>query len=369
MRTLQFLPPSPLGVAHAAPAAVGPLLELPARDARGRALQALRISVTDRCNFRCTYCMPRAVFNAHYRFLPPRTLLSFAEITHLVHAFLPLGVQKIRLTGGEPFLRKHLVRLVEMLSTLRTLAGRPLTLTMTTNASLLARYAVALKSAGLERVTVSLDALDPAIFARMSDAHFTPDAVLRGIDAAAQADLGPIKVNMVLRRGINDSQILPMVRRFRHSGHILRFIEYMDVGNTNAWNAKEVFSSQEVLTRINALYPLLPVQTTTRAEVAQRWQYADGAGEIGLISSVTHPFCEGCTRARLSPEGKLFLCLFAHQGHDLRALLRAGGSRVQLTQHVRDIWNARRDNYSAQRGRSPLPTRTAQKVEMSYIGG
>lgn len=341
----------------------------PARDLRARPLRDLRISVTDRCNFRCTYCMPREVFDASYTFMPHSALLSFEEITRLASVFTRLGVEKIRLTGGEPLLRKNIETLIAMLAQLRTPAGNPLDITLTTNGSMLARKALALKEAGLTRVTVSLDALDADMFAGMSDSKFTPADVLRGIDAAAQAGLAPVKVNMVVRRGLNDDQILPMATRFRHSGHVLRFIEYMDVGSTNGWNLSEVLPSQEVLARISEHFPLAPVQADVMGRVAESWKYLDGAGEIGVISSVTQAFCEGCTRARLSPEGKLFLCLFGHEGHDLREPLRAGETEEQLAQRLTGIWGARRDNYSEQRGQGVTPDDGGHKIEMSYIGG
>ncbi|CAB3717064.1 Molybdenum cofactor biosynthesis protein A [Achromobacter denitrificans] len=339
----------------------------PALDLRARPLRDLRISVTDRCNFRCTYCMPREVFDSSYTFMPHSALLSFEEISRLAGIFTRLGVEKIRLTGGEPLLRKHIENLVGMLAGLRTPQGRPLDLTLTTNGSVLARKAAELKRAGLTRVTVSLDALDPAMFQGMSDSGFTPDDVLRGIDAAAEAGLAPVKVNMVVRRGLNDGQILPMAERFRHTGHTLRFIEYMDVGNTNGWNLAEVVPSREVLDRIGAVHPIEPVVDGEMGRVAERWRYLDGGGEIGVISSVTHAFCGGCTRARLSPEGKLFLCLFAHEGHDLRAPLRDGASDDELARILSGIWAARGDNYSEQRGRNMADP--SRKIEMSYIGG
>ena len=342
-------------------------------DRRARPLRDLRISVTDRCNFRCTYCMPREVFDGQYTFMPHSSLLSFEEIARLAGVFARQGVEKIRLTGGEPLLRKNIETLVGLLAGLRTPHGRPLDLTLTTNGVLLARKARALKEAGLNRVTVSLDALDPALFARMSDSQFTPDDVLRGIDAAAEAGLAPVKINMVVRRGVNDDQIVSMARRFRHSGHVLRFIEYMDVGSTNGWNLTEVLPSADVLARIGSVWPLAPLQTDPMGRVAERWRYLDGGGEIGVISSVSHAFCEGCTRARLSPEGKLFLCLFATQGHDLREPLRGGASDDQLAARLAAIWGARADNYSERRAGQPSdsdPARPAsRKVEMSYIGG
>jgi cyclic pyranopterin phosphate synthase len=354
------------GLPAVAPGALPPAGQ-PALDLRARPLRDLRISVTDRCNFRCTYCMPREVFDSSYSFMPHSALLSFEEIARLANVFTRLGVEKLRLTGGEPLLRKHVENLVSQLAALRTPDGRPLDLTLTTNGSLLARKAGALRQAGLSRVTVSLDALDATMFQDMSDSGFTPDDVLRGVDAAAEAGLAPVKVNMVVRRGLNDCQILPMARRFRHSGHILRFIEYMDVGNTNGWNMAEVVPSSEVLARIGQEFPLEPVVADAMGRVAERWRYLDGGGEIGLISSVTQAFCGGCTRARLSPEGKLYLCLFAHDGHDLRAPLRDGASDDELAAIIAGIWTARGDNYSELRGRNMADP--SRKIEMSYIGG
>lgn len=339
----------------------------PLADVRGRPLRDLRISVTDRCNFRCNYCMPREVFDSSYAFMPHSALLSFEEITRLAGLFARLGTEKIRLTGGEPLLRKNIETLVAMLSELRTPQGRPLDITLTTNGVLLARKARALKDAGLSRVTVSLDALEAGLFARMSDSDFTPDDVLRGIDAAAQAGLAPIKINMVVRRGHNDGQILPMARRFRGTGHVLRFIEYMDVGNTNGWNLAEVMPTREVLARIGEAFPLQALADDTMGRVAERWRYRDGAGEIGVISSVSHAFCGGCTRARLSPEGKLFLCLFAGAGYDLREPLRGGADDARLADLVAGIWSQRDDNYSERRALG-VPD-AGGKIEMSYIGG
>lgn len=341
----------------------------PARDARARPLRDLRISVTDRCNFRCTYCMPRDAFDSNHVFLPHAQLLSFEEMARTAAVFVRLGVRKIRLTGGEPLLRKNIETLVGLLAALRTPEGDPVELTLTTNGSLLARKARALKEAGLSRVTVSMDALDPALFARMSDTDFPVADVLRGIDAAAAAGLAPVKVNMVVRRGVNDGQILPMARHFRGSGHILRFIEYMDVGSTNGWNMAEVLPSADVIARIAEHFPLAPLQTDPMGRVAERWTYADGAGEIGVISSVTQAFCEGCTRARLSPEGRLFLCLFASRGHDLRALIRGGADDDQLAAAVAGIWAARDDHYSERRLADTPDVLRDPKVEMSYIGG
>lgn len=342
----------------------------PARDTFARPLRDLRISVTDRCNFRCTYCMPREVFDGNYAFMPQSSLLSFEEITRVARLGAQLGVEKIRLTGGEPLLRKNIEDLIGMLAELRTLDGRPLEITLTTNGTLLEKKAQALKQAGLTRVTVSLDALDVDMFARLSDSKFTPSDVLRGIDAAAQAGLAPVKVNMVVRSGLNDSQIVPMAKQFRHSGHILRFIEYMDVGTTNGWNLQEVVPSEDVLQRIASIYPLHPVEEAEMGRVAERWAYDDGGGEIGVISSVTHAFCGGCTRARLSPEGKIFLCLFASQGHDLRTLLRSGADDDHVLRTITGIWGQRDDRYSVLRAQGvPVVPQGEHKIEMSYIGG
>jgi cyclic pyranopterin phosphate synthase len=343
-------------------------------DALGRPLRDLRISVTDRCNFRCSYCMPKEVFDKNYNFLPHASLLSFEEITRVARVFAAHGVHKIRLTGGEPLLRKNLEILVGMLSELRTPDGMPLDLTLTTNGSLLARKAIALKQAGLKRVTVSLDALDDTIFRRMNDADFPVAAVLEGIEAAERAGLGPIKVNMVVKRGTNDDQILPMARHFKGSRVVLRFIEYMDVGATNGWRMDEVLPSAEVVRRIAAEYPLAQLAATSAGETAQRWRYVDGGpnpgGEIGVISSVTQAFCHDCNRARLSTEGKLFLCLFANHGHDLRALLRGDFSEIQIAAAIGLIWNARDDRYSELRGSlTHAPAEPGRRVEMHYIGG
>ncbi|NYT62424.1 GTP 3',8-cyclase MoaA [Alcaligenaceae bacterium] len=343
-----------------------PVAGEPLLDARRRPLHDLRISVTDRCNFRCTYCMPREIFGSNYQFMPHSDLLSFEEIVRVARVATGLGVKKIRLTGGEPLLRKNIETLIAMLVRLSTPDGQPLEVTLTTNGTLLAKKAQALKDAGLNRVTVSLDALDDRMFERMSDSRISVSTVLRGIDEAARVGLAPVKVNMVVRKGLNDGQILPMASRFRHSGHILRFIEFMDVGSTNGWNLQEVLSGTEILDRIGAAFPLEPVQAGYRGEVASRWRYADNAGEIGIITSVSQPFCGDCSRARLSPEGKLFLCLFASRGHDLRTLIRAGGSDADLAGLFAGIWSQRNDHYSEIRGRE---TAKQQKIEMSYIGG
>ena len=352
--------------------AIPAILEAPSGllgDTRGRPLHDLRISVTDRCNFRCVYCMPKEVFDKDYAFLPQTSLLSFEEITRLARLFAAHGVEKIRLTGGEPLLRKHLERLIEMLAEITTPDGRPLDLTLTTNGSLLARKAQSLKDAGLKRVTVSLDALDETIFQRMNDVDFPVAEVLRGLDAAHRAGLGPIKVNMVVKAGANDDQILPMARHFKDSPFILRFIEYMDVGASNGWKMDEVVASAEVARRINEHMPMAPVAANYAGETAQRWRYLDGGGEVGMISSVTHAFCGDCSRARLSTEGKLYTCLFATSGHDLRALLRSGRSDEEISSAVAHLWRQRSDRYSEQRTIDTAGLRQARRVEMSYIGG
>jgi len=338
-------------------------------DRLARPLRDLRISVTDRCNFRCGYCMPKEIFDKHYPFLPHSSLLSFEEITRVARLFVAHGVHKLRLTGGEPLLRKDLGVLVGMLAGLPTVDGSPLDLTLTTNGSILARKAQALKDAGLKRVTVSLDALDDAIFRRMNDADFPVSEVLHGIEAAERAGLGPIKVNMVVKRGTNDGQIVAMARHFKGTPVVLRFIEYMDVGATNGWRMDEVMPSAEVVARIHDVFALEAVAPTVAGETAERWRYRDGSGEIGVISSVTQAFCHDCNRARLSTEGKLFLCLFASHGHDLRALLRGGYSDAQIAAAIGHVWQRRDDRYSELRGAAePVPA-GERRVEMHYIGG
>ncbi|MFS8934148.1 GTP 3',8-cyclase MoaA [Cupriavidus taiwanensis] len=339
-------------------------------DRRGRPLHDLRISVTDRCNFRCVYCMPKEVFDKDYTFLPHSELLSFEEIERTARLFVAHGVEKIRLTGGEPLLRKNIEHLVEMLAKIETVSGKPLDLTLTTNASLLARKARALRDAGLTRVSVSLDAIDDATFRRMNDVDFAVADVLHGIETAQAVGLAPIKVNMVVKRGTNDQEIVPMARHFRHSGIILRFIEFMDVGASNHWQMDEVLPSAEVVKRIDAEFPLEPVQANYSGETAERWRYRDGAGEIGVISSVTHAFCGDCSRIRLSTEGRLYLCLFATEGFDLRALLRGGYSDLEISNAIAQVWQGRTDNYSEQRSDPAVRAKRAErKIEMSYIGG
>ena len=352
-------------------------------DSLGRTLHDLRISVTDRCNFRCSYCMPKEVFDKDYRFLPQTALLSFEEMLRIARIFVACGVRKIRLTGGEPLLRRHLEHLVAMLADLRTPDGDPLDLTLTTNGSLLARKAAALRQAGLRRVTVSLDAMDDRIFRAMNDVDFPVADVLAGIDAAVAAGLGPVKVNMVVKRGTNENEIVPMARHFRerHGGQVvLRFIEYMDVGATNGWRMDQVLPSAEVRARLHAAFPLVPLDAAQPGETAERWAYADGRGEVGFISSVTQAFCGDCNRARLSTEGQLYLCLFAERGHDLRALLRGAHpsgrpwSDAEIAAAIGLIWQRRDDRYSQLRASRPAETDTPEsggrrRIEMSYIGG
>jgi len=346
-------------------------------DSRGRPLRDLRISVTDRCNFRCSYCMPKEIFDKDYPYLPHASLLSFEEITRLTQFFVAHGVQKIRLTGGEPLLRKNIEILIEQLAALRTPEGKPLDLTLTTNGSLLARKAKSLKAAGLQRVTVSLDGLDDATFRSMNDVDFPVADVLEGIAAAQDAGLGPIKVNMVVKRGTNDHEIVPMARHFRGTGVVLRFIEYMDVGATNGWRMNDVMPSADVIAALQSAFPLRALEASAPGETAQRWGYVgpDGlhdpsAGEVGVISSVTQAFCGDCNRARLSTEGRLYLCLFANQGYDLRGLLRNDSSDADIASAIGHIWNARSDRYSELRGAlQPDDGNGPRRVEMSYIGG
>ena len=339
------------------------LLPMLPRDTRGRPLHDLRISVTDRCNFRCVYCMPRAVFGRDHAFLPRAELLTFDEIARLVAIFTRLGVEKVRLTGGEPLVRRELPTLVGMLAAIPGVND----LTLTTNGVLLPDHALPLREAGLHRVTISLDADDDVTFMRMNDAGVPVASVLAGIEAAEAAGLGPIKLNMVVKRGWNEHAVLPMARRFRGTGRILRFIEYMDVGHSNGWRLDEVITADEILSAITAEFPLEPMPPTKQGEVAERYRYTDGAGEIGIIASVSRPFCGDCDRARLSADGQLYTCLFATAGHDLRALVRgSGASDAHLEATVRDIWEARDDRYSEIRS---AETVALPKVEMSYIGG
>ena len=330
-------------------------------DTLNRPLRDLRISVTDRCNFRCIYCMPKEIFGSDYQFLERSQILTFEEIARLARIFVGHGVRKIRLTGGEPLVRRDLHQLVAMLAPIPDLD-----LTLTTNGSLLARQAQALKDAGLKRVSVSLDSLDDAIFQAMNDVDFPVQKVLEGMDAAAAVGLGPIKVNMVVKRGLNESSILPMARFFREKGYILRFIEYMDVGHTNGWRMDDVVPAAEIVKMINAEMPLESLDPNYPGEVAERWRYKDGSGEIGMVASVTQAFCRTCNRARLSAEGKLYTCLFAVKGHDFRDLMRGGATDDEISQAIARVWGKRGDRYSELRSENTI---SLPKVEMSHIGG
>ncbi len=336
-------------------------------DGLRRPLRDLRISVTDRCNLRCTYCMPREMFDGGHAFLPRDELMSFEEIERISRLFIRLGVRKIRLTGGEPLLRRGIERLIEKLARLETAEGAPLEIALTTNGVLLARKARALKDAGLTRATVSLDGLSDATFRRMSDSNVAVATVLEGIDAAHTAGLGPVKVNMVVKRGVNEHEIVPMAEHFRHTGIVLRFIEFMDVGCTNGWRMDDVVTAREILDRIAGRFPVGQLDPACSGEVAERWCYADGGGEIGVIASVTQAFCHECTRARLSTDGKLYSCLFAGDGLDLRGPLQQGANDRMLTNLIADRWVRRYDRYSEQRHTEGA--RSYGKIEMSYIGG
>lgn len=330
-------------------------------DTLGRPIRDLRISVTDRCNFRCVYCMPKEVFGRDYQFLERAELLAFEEIERVARIFVRLGVEKIRLTGGEPLVRRNVDSLIEMLA-----AIDGLDLALTTNGSMLVHRARTLKDAGLTRVTVSLDSLEDDVFKAMNDVDFPVARILEGIDAAAAAGLGPVKVNMVVKRGMNESSILPMARHFHGTGHIVRFIEYMDVGTTNGWRLDDVVPAREVVATIDAAMPLEPVDPNYQGEVANRYRYKDGGGEIGVIASVTQPFCTSCTRARISAEGELYTCLFATRGHDLRALVRGDASDDEIADAIASIWRVRDDRYSEIRSGD---TAGLKRIEMSYIGG
>lgn len=331
------------------------------KDAFGRQIRDLRISVTDRCNFRCIYCMPKEFFGREYEFLKRAELLTFEEIARLTQIFNTLGAKKVRITGGEPLIRRDIEDLISLLSTIPDLD-----LTLTTNGSLLAQKASALREAGLKRVTVSLDALDDETFKAMNDVNFPVESVLKGIEAASEVGLNPVKINMVVKRGINENSILPMARHFRNSGHVLRFIEYMDVGNTNGWRLDQVVSINEILGIIDNEFPIEPLEPNYQGEVAKRWVYKDGAGEIGVIASVTTPFCGNCTRIRLSAEGRLYTCLFGTEGTDLRGLIRGGKTDDDISDFIFDVWRKRKDRYSEIRSSE---TAELKRVEMSYIGG
>jgi cyclic pyranopterin phosphate synthase len=332
------------------------------RDTLSRPLRDLRISVTDRCNFRCPYCMPKEVFGPHFTFLHREDLLSFEELARLVRIFVRHGAEKVRLTGGEPLLRRDLERLVAQLAAIEGLND----IALTTNGSLLTREkARALKDAGLKRITISLDSLDDAVFRAMNDVDFPVARVLEAIDAAAEAGLAPVKIDAVVKRGLNDAGVIDLARRFRGTGHIVRFIEFMDVGNTNQWRAQDVVPGSEILAMLQREWPLVAADPNYFGEVAERWLYADGAGEIGIITSVTQPFCGSCTRARLSASGELYLCLFAARGYDLRKLLREGAGDDDIAAVIASLWGSRDDRYSELRSEETSPP----KVEMSYIGG
>lgn len=338
-------------------------------DTRARPLRDLRISITDRCNFRCVYCMPRAVFGRDYAFLERHELLTFEEIERIARSALAIGVRKLRLTGGEPLLRRGVEDLIARLAALRTLGGTKPEIALTTNGSALAVKAEALKASGVDRITVSIDSLDDQLFRRMNDVEFPVTRVLKGIDAAQAAGM-PVKLNTVVKRGLNDCEIVSLAEHFRGTGHVLRFIEYMDVGATNGWSLDEVVPSAEIVARIHERFPLEPVSASATGETARRWRYVDGEGEIGVISSVTDAFCGTCNRARLSTEGRLFTCLFATEGHDLRALLRGGADDAELTAALREIWGVRDDRYSEIRSSLTPELRADRKrIEMSYIGG
>src|SRR6266513_2893986 len=340
--------------------------ELPLADTLARPLRDLRISVTDRCQFRCTYCMPREIFGRGFVFLPREQLLTFEELTRLARVFAGLGVRQLRLTGGEPLLRRDLDKLVAMLAAVDGIQD----IALTTNGALLAGKATALAAAGLRRVTVSLDSLDDAVFMALNDARFPVARVLAAIAAAAAAGLAPVKVNMVVRREVNERSILPMAAHFRHTGHVLRLLEYMDVGTTNGWRLDAVVPAAEIISLVGGQWPLEPLAPSYPGEVATRYRYRDGSGEIGVIASVSQPFCRSCTRARLSSEGRLYTCLFATEGHDLRGYLRTGKTDEEITEVLRRIWRQRADRYSEIRSShtvSELPQ--LPKVEMSHIGG
>jgi cyclic pyranopterin phosphate synthase len=358
-KTIQIVPVAQGCGSRGSQQTVADIMQRPMRD--------LRISVTDRCNLRCTYCMPREVFDENHPFLPRAELLSFEEIERLAKLFVQWGVQKIRLTGGEPLLRRGIERLVESLAKLETPKGKPIEIALTTNAVLLAQKAQALKDAGLARVTASLDGLTDETFRRMSDSNVTVKTVLDGIAAAQRVGLAPVKVNMVVKRGVNDHEIIPMAGHFRNSGVVLRFIEFMDVGSTNGWRMDDVVPAREILEQVNSRYPILQADPNYTGEVAERWRYADGSGEVGVIASVTQAFCHECTRARLSTDGKLYTCLFAGSGTDLRGPLRSGAADQVLSGMIAGTWKLRFDRYSQLRhAATELPR---EKIEMSYIGG
>ncbi len=351
------------------PAIVLPLTDSPVLDRLGRPLRDLRISVTDRCNFRCVYCMPKQVFGKDFRFIPHSDMLSFEEISRLARLFVGCGVEKIRLTGGEPLLRKDVERLIEQLARMKTPEGQPVDLTLTTNGSMLAKKAKTLFDAGLQRITVSLDALDDTVFRQMNDVDFSVKDVLHGIETAIAVGFDPVKVNTVVKKGINEHQVLQLARHFRNSPVIVRFIEYMDVGSSNDWEEREIVPSEKLISLIDAETPIEPIDRHYAGETAERWRYRDGSGEIGFIASVTHAFCRDCTRLRLSTEGRLYKCLFATDGYDVRAMLRDGWSDDEISTALARHWQERDNRYSELRANNALPASGGKKIEMSYIGG
>lgn len=351
------------------PAIVLPDMDKPVQDRLGRPLKDLRISVTDRCNFRCVYCMPKQVFGKDFRFIPHSDMLSFEEIARIARLFVSQGVEKIRLTGGEPLLRKNVERLIEQLSQLKTPEGHPVDLTLTTNGSMLSKKARSLFDAGLKRITVSLDALDDTVFRRMNDVDFSVKDVLNGIDTALVAGFDPLKVNTVVKKGLNEDQVLPIARHFRNSPVIVRFIEYMDVGSSNDWEAREIVPSGQLVSLINAELPIEAIDRNYAGETAERWRYQDGSGEIGFIASVTKAFCSDCTRIRLSTEGKLYKCLFATDGYDVRCMLRDSWSDDEISTALAQHWQNRDNRYSELRASNAIGDTTGKKIEMSYIGG
>ena len=351
------------------PEIILPAMSIPVLDRLERPLKDVRISVTDRCNFRCVYCMPKQVFGKDFRFIPHSDMLSFEEIARLARLFVARGVEKIRLTGGEPLLRKNVERLIEQLSRLKTPEGRPIDLTLTTNGSMLAKKAQTLFDAGLKRITVSLDALDDTVFRQMNDVDFSVRDVLHGIDTALAVGFDPVKVNTVVKKGMNEHQVLPLARHFRNSPVIVRFIEYMDVGSSNDWEEREIIPSEKLIRLIGSEMPIEPLDRHYAGETAERWRYRDGSGEIGFIASVTQAFCRDCTRLRLSTEGKLYKCLFATDGHDIRSMLRDGWSDDEISSALAQHWQERDNRYSELRANNTLPLAGSKKIEMSYIGG
>lgn len=351
------------------PAVMPPDGLAPVRDRLERPLKDLRISVTDRCNFRCVYCMPKQVFGKDFRFIPHADMLSFEEIVRLARLFVAQGVEKIRLTGGEPLLRKHVERLIGQLSSLTTPQGHPIDLTLTTNGSILAKKAQSLFDAGLKRITVSLDALDDTIFRKMNDVGFSVGDVLNGIDTALSVGFNPVKLNMVVKKGLNENQVLPLARHFRNSPVIVRFIEYMDVGSSNDWEKRQIVPSEKLIRLIDSVFPIEPLEKHYAGETAERWRYTDGSGEIGFIGSVTNAFCRDCTRIRLSTDGKLYTCLFATDGYDVRFMLRDGWPDDEIATALAQHWQNRDNRYSELRAEKGQPQETGKKIEMSYIGG